>query len=466
MYAIRLLSAIVAITTLFASHPVRERPTTQRLRLIVLTDISSLTPGVREPDDGQSMIRLMLYSNDLDIEGLIATSNMIHGQVTRPELIREVVHAFSKIRPNLLLHSKEYPTESYLLDRIKSGWPTAGPRLAVEESVGERKDTEGSNWIIRVVDRPDPRPVWVTIWGGSADLAQALWKVRRTRAPDKVVRFCEKLRVIAINDQDSTGPWIRTEFPDVWYEKRTFSYRGMYRGGDTSLVSSAWVEEHIHGHGALGDLYPNYNGGDIWSNRLGPVRGIKEGDTPSFLSLIPNGLNDPNHPEWGGWGGRCVPDAGNPRHFVDTIDPLSNSDRDPAPQMSTVYRWRAAFQADLQARLDWCVKGYQDANHPPAARIKGGMNRTVMSGSRIDLDARRSRDPDGNKLTYQWRQFKEAGTYRGDVVVRDADTRTVNLLAPIVSKPETVQLILTVTDNGNPPLRSYQRVIVTILPKP
>ena len=60
--------------------------------------------------------------------------------------------------------------------------------------------------------------------------------------------------------------------------------RGMYRGGDVSLVSSRWVETHIHGHGSLGDLYPDYDGGDIWSRTLGRVRGIKEGDSPSFLS--------------------------------------------------------------------------------------------------------------------------------------------------------------------------------------
>ena len=29
-----------------------------------------------------------------------------------------------------------------------------------------------------------------------------------------------------------------------------------------------------------------------------------EGDTPSWLGLIPNGMNDYEHPNWGGWGGR------------------------------------------------------------------------------------------------------------------------------------------------------------------
>ena len=65
------------------------------------------------------------------------------------------------------------------------------------------------------------------------------------------------------------------------------------------MTSSGWVEAHIQGHGALGDLYPDYDGGDIWSRTLGRVRGIKEGDTPSFLSLSPTAWATRNGPGWG-----------------------------------------------------------------------------------------------------------------------------------------------------------------------
>ena len=188
-------------------------PPAERPRLVVLTDISSLTAGEAEPDDGQSLIRLMLYTNEFDIEGLVASSNLGHGQKVRPELIRRVVDAYDKVRPNLLLHDDRYPPAEGLRGGIKAGQPVAGPKVPVAESVGEGKDTEASDWIIRVVDRPDPRPVWVVIWGGSADLAQALWKVRATRSPDELARFVAKLRVHAIGDQDSTGPWIRDAVP-------------------------------------------------------------------------------------------------------------------------------------------------------------------------------------------------------------------------------------------------------------
>ena len=111
-----------------------------RPRLIILTDISSLTAGVAEPDDGQSLIRLMLYSNEFDIEGLIATSNLGHQQTTRPDLVRQVVDAYAKVQPNLLLHDQRYPPASSLRARIKSGQPLlpAGKHPSNNASAPER----------------------------------------------------------------------------------------------------------------------------------------------------------------------------------------------------------------------------------------------------------------------------------------------------------------------------------------
>jgi hypothetical protein len=49
--------------------------------------------------------------------------------------------------------------------------------------------TEGSEWIVTCARRPDPRPLWVLVWGGIEDLAQALHD-----APD----ILPKLRVYFI----------------------------------------------------------------------------------------------------------------------------------------------------------------------------------------------------------------------------------------------------------------------------
>jgi hypothetical protein len=430
-----------------------------RPRLLVLTDISSLTAGVAEPDDGQSLIRLMLYADEFDIEGLVVTSNLGHGQKVTPDLVRRVVDAYGAVRPNLLLHDDRYPPTSELTKVIKSGQPIAGPKVPVERSIGEGKDTEASEWIIAVVDRPDPRPVWVVIWGGSADLAEALWKVRRTCSREGLRQFLSKLRVHAIGDQDSTGPWIREQFPDLLMITQRRAYRGMYRGGDTSLVSPEWVEANIHGHGPLGDLYPNYNGGDIWTGKLGRVWGIKEGDTPSFLSLVPNGLGDGEHPGLGSWGGRFEGEA---RRLTDVADTDLDTSRDPDPRMSSVYRWRPAFQADFAARLDWCVKLYADANHPPIVRIVGDRERKVEAGGVVALDAGGTTDPDGDGLDFAWSLYPVDPGRASQVVIEGRDSPRARVIVPPMLAGKTVPVLLAVNDRGHPRLTRYGRVLIRV----
>ncbi|HMJ66314.1 MAG TPA: DUF1593 domain-containing protein, partial [Candidatus Binatia bacterium] len=294
----RLISAIifalVCCTTWAAPQP--------KPRLIVLTDIGG------DPDDQQSMIRLLLYANEFDIEGLIASSSGTLGElkeaVVKPQLIRELVEAYGLVYTNLTKHADGYPTAAQLLQLIKSGNANRGL-----DAISAQHDTEASRWIIEVVDRPDPRPVNITIWGGQTDFAQALWRVRQDRGRDGLKKFIAKIRVHDINDQDHIVEWMWQEFPGLFYvlstapkgrDKREGAYRGMYLGGDESLVSREWMETNIRqNHGPLGALYPPRT----WT-APNPHSAIKEGDTPSWFYFLPHGFNDPDHPEWGGWGGR------------------------------------------------------------------------------------------------------------------------------------------------------------------
>jgi hypothetical protein len=157
-----------------------------------------------------------------------------------------------------------------------------------------------------VVDKDDDRPVWVTVWGGANTLAQALWKVKQTRTLEQLQKFVSKIRVYTISDQDDSGYWMRKEFPELFYivspggYYRQATWSGIsgeqwYRfatGSDTTIVGNRWLRENIiENHGPLGAEYPKSDY-------------IMEGDTPSFLSLISNGLNVAERPDFGGWGGR------------------------------------------------------------------------------------------------------------------------------------------------------------------
>lgn len=415
----------------------------EKTRLFVLTDISTLTAEVGEPDDTQSFIRLLLYANHFDIEGLAATYT-VHGHgVPHTDYLQALVREYARVQKNLALHDPAYPTAEALLACIKAGLPRCGM-----EQVGEQGDSDASAAIIRAVDRPDPRPLWLLAWGGVTDLAQALWRVKTSRSRTAFARFCQKLCVYAVGDQyDAAGPWLRANCPDLLYITAATTFRGMYKGGDEDFVSPAWVAANIKaGGGPLGDAYPNYDGGDCF----GPVRGVKEGDTPSLLYLLPTGLSDPEHPTWGSWGGRFA--GANNRYF----------DVQPAPDSwATVSHWRRAYQNDFAARLAWCIKPCCAANHAPVPVVAEPPLLPVRPGERVALHAGRSHDPDGDALTYRWWVYTQPGTCAAPL--RGATTDTVTLTIPANAAPgEELHVMLTLQDTGTPPLTAYHRTVLAV----
>lgn len=427
-------------------------------RLMVLTDIGG------DPDDQQSLIRLLLYSNEFEIEGLVATASGTPGElkeaVTRPELIRQIVEAYGQVQPNLAKHATGYPAADTLLSRIKVGNPRRGL-----DQVGADRDTEGSNWIIRAADSSDPRPLNVTIWGGQTDFAQALWRVRHDRGAAGLQSFIAKLRIFDIDDQDRIQPWIFENFPDLFYilskappkrDKREGAYRGMYLGGDESLTSLAWLDEHVRNHhGPLGALYPP----KTWTEP-NPNGALKEGDTPSWFYFRPTALHDSARPDWGGWGGRFRrQERGLWRDVPDSV----GEQLDPR---ASVWRWRPFFQRDFQARLDWCVKDVASANHPPEVEIDGvSLTSPVIRKAKALKPLRvmaRASDRDGNTLTYRWWIYMDAGTYDRSITLASESAPTMELEIPADAAGKSLHIVLEVTDDGSPPLAALARVVVQI----
>ncbi len=452
----RLLLAFLIATLPGASLHAAEPP-----RLLVLTDIGG------DPDDQQSLIRLLLYANEFELEGFVASAAGTLGElkaaVTKPQLIRELIEAYGQVYPRLTNHAVGYPPPGHLLARVKAGNPQRG-----RAAIGADHDTEGSRFIIELGERPDPRPLEVTIWGGQTDFAQACWRVRHDRGDEGLKRWLGRVRVYDINDQDEIFDWMFAEFAPPFYvlahrypgmDKREGAYRGLYLGGDESLVSREWMELNIRrGHGPLGAMYPPRT----WT-APNPHSAIKEGDTPSWFYFLPHGVNDPTFPDWGGWGGRFqLATNGVWRDAQDAVGGITDA-------RSTVSRWRAAFQNEFAARLDWCEQPFHGANHRPIGVVNGQLDQhivhlAVKSGQRVRLDAGGSLDPDGDVLAFRWWRYWEAGSWRGEVELSGTEKPVLEVRAPEVGSAQTLHLILEASDAGSPPLTGFRRVVLTILP--
>ena len=478
------------------------------VRVLVLTDIAN------EPDDQMSMVRFFVYSNQFDVEGLVATTSTWMRNKVRPDVIRTLIDAYAQVQPNLSKHQGGFPSAAALRQVVKSGQPGFGMA-----AVGKGKTSEGAEAIIRAADKADDRPLWITVWGGANTLAQALVQVRDTRTPAQVNALVSKLRVYSISDQDDAGPWIRKEFPALQYIAMPSTPDGdqygyatwtgisgdrFYKnapGADFTTFTDEWVNANIRSKGPLGKLYPF------------PCC-IHEGDTPSFLGLINNGLASFMNPTFGGWGGRYVwrqfygetrpswtqggdayPGKDNSKDTVLGIDGKTYTS-----DQATIWRWRTAFQHDFAARMDWTIKDVGQANHNPEAVVNGQNGKAPITinarvGTALTLDAAGTRDPDGNRVTYTWFFYPEAGSgipgqpvvlgpavpiggggtaAEGGipsapaggprepaprVTIENASTARATVTPRVAG---TAHIILSVEDDGNPSLTSYRRIILTI----
>jgi len=298
-----------------------------------------------------------------------------------------------------------------------------------------------------------------------------------------VDEFVSKVRVYTISDQDNSGRWMRLQFPGLFYvvSPSTVDHREYYRAtwtgisGDRfyrngpmhyfELVDNPWLEENvIKDHGPLGALYPK-------------LEYIMEGDTPSFLGLINNGMGSRVSPSFGGWGGRYVlyQSYGEERRIWtnnlesrDTVR-LATGQAYTSSQ-ATIWRWREAYQHDFAARMDWCIAdAYEEANHNPVAVVNGvaGKDAIVMKvkeGTQIGLDAEGSFDPDGEELSFRWFQYREAGTYQGPIEIEGGKSRRASFTIPSRPSQGTIHIILEVRDNGSPNLFAYRRLVLTVGP--
>lgn len=265
-----------------AQQPVPVKP-----RIIVSTDI-----GGTDPDDNQSMIHLLMYNELFDIEGLISSPS--YGEGNKAEILR-TIDLYEKDLPKLKAHTQGFASPAYLRSVVKQGQHG----LAAFKGYGTA--TEGSDWIIKCAEKKSDRPLWILVWGGLEDVAQALH--------DKPA-IQNKIKVFWIGGPNkkwsaNSYAYLAENFPNLWFIESNASYYGFFSNNvPDSLNNKNYYKNYINEAGFLGKDYKDnrYKGN------------LKMGDTPSLLYMMDG---DPENPMRANWGGSYVKFKQSPRLVFD-----------------------------------------------------------------------------------------------------------------------------------------------------
>lgn len=473
-------------------------------RTIVTTD--------GELDDVDSFVRLLLYSNEFSIEGLIISSSQWHykgdGKGTKftsemdmtkkmygertelrwpgTEWIYELVDAYGKVYPNLKKHSEHYPSDAHLKSLIRIG------NIDFEGEM--EKDTEGSDYIKAKLLDDNMAPLYLQVWGGTNTIARAMKSIedeyKNTALWESIYKkVCRKAIIYAILDQDATyRKYISVNWPDVkiFYNSNQFWCFAYFWKKAVPEVFHKYLEgdfmgeKVIENHGALTKMYYSYGDGnppkgeieDIYSdpekiknNQWGSFKKydfISEGDSPAFLHLVDIGLDNLENPQNGGWGGRLVQSKSYPNRWEDG-DPAA--DYNPySLKMDKAYaqaRWIPVIQKDFAVRADWCIKEFKDANHAPSITIKGKKHLIVKPGKEIKIEVE-SDDPDGNKVGIKFWQYEEVGTSKEKLIINSKGNTAKLTIPENAESGSTFHVIVEGTDDGITSLTRFQRIVLTV----
>jgi hypothetical protein len=457
---------------LFVAAASAQATTEPKPRVIVTSDA--------EIDDQCSLVRFLLYANEWDIEGIITTSSQYRWQGHKwpgDDWFDPYLRAYAEVQPNLAQHDAAYPTAAFLRARTVMGNASAEGEMAAP--------SPGSELIVRsLLDRTDPRPIWLQAWGGVNTIARAL-KTIEEQHPDRMAEVAAKCRLFFIWEQDDTyqryirPTWgkfgiltiISDQFEAIAYRWKQAQPRELHR-----YFAGPWMRANIlRGRGPLTALYHAHENGDFRS----------EGDSPAFLHTIPTGLRNMESPEWGGWGGRYVRVRENtwldPVPVADYVYPegrwfgdngwgraslrpnTTSTPEQRARYFEPMWRWSVALQNDFAARAAWCVQSYAEANHPPVVALAHPQDLTAAAGATVSLSARGSTDPDGHALTFRWWHDADASTATGEITTTATNASEATATVPADALPgQTLHFICEVTDAGSPPLTRYRRVVVTV----
>ncbi|SNY70395.1 DUF1593 domain-containing protein [Paractinoplanes atraurantiacus] len=501
---LRLLAVCAVAASLTISAPAAAHPSASSVkpRTVVTTDM--------EQDDLASLIRYLLYTNDVDTQGIVYTSSKFHwagdGQgtefflpdreYTTPQtswrwtgtrtIQDQVLPAYAKVYGNLKKHDPDYPSPARLRSLVRVG------NIDFEGEMSA--DTPGSDLIRDLLLDKDPRPLYLQAWGGTSTIARALKSIedRYARTPQwKRVQAAvsAKAVILASGFQDETyANYIAVKWPALRVEELSAGYAtwgyncdwggaGNVRGlpADRVYFTGAWTKANIQ-IGPYGSLYRSWLDGqampgdplDIfglpseapkgWCKPLEPYDFLSEGDNVAFNPLLDTGIQAPSRPALGGWGGRATQVSASPNlwKLVPTEKDASGADVEDL----TTLRWAAAAQNDFAARIQWTLMpSYRRGNHAPAVQAVDSVR--AKPGASVSLSAR-TPDPDRDRVAVRWWQYREEGTYPGAVTVTARGDRATVKVPSDAERGQTISVIVEATDNGEHPLTRYDRVMIKV----
>jgi len=519
------LGMIIAmlVITCVMMQPANAQPNQQeRPRIVVTAD--------PELDDNNSLIRFLLNSCDLTVEGLIYASSGFHwkgdgkgtkwyvpgreyarfGLDTCPctewrwakneRFIDDAVEAYTKVYPNLKVHNPNYPLPALLKSTIRLG------NINFDGDISA--NSPGSELIKQLMLDDKPGKLFITAWGGQSTIARALKAIQEeyentTQWEAVKKKISRKVVLLPSGDQDDTyAKYIKPNWPDIDYRQFTagpnYGYGAQLHAKpeDSVYLTPQWLTENVTSRGPLGALYRVWGDGKqmvkgdkmdyfglagytdqqlrqqgylVWMPVQPKGAWIGEGDDPTFMNMLGQGLRAYENSTWGGWGGRTISQP-----VLNVFAPSGDTSQQAmaaalaaaTEQTRTIADGYPDFfpaaQRDFAARLTWCVTPtYAGANHAPVVTIQGPLHILASPGQTIRLNGTVT-DPDGNTFNIKWWQFK-VGTYPGKINIANSNTAQAKITIPKDAVAgQTVHVILEATDNGVPSMTTYQRVVVTV----
>ncbi|RMJ06966.1 hypothetical protein CDV36_013438 [Fusarium kuroshium] len=419
--------AVTNSTRAMAAEPAFYKP-----RTFMISDI------LNEPDDEMSLVRFLLYSNQFDVRGLCASTSISLQNETHPEAMERIIRAYGKVVDNLNFHvgpNCQFPSADKLLALVSSGPKVYGRKFLSEPL------SEGARRLVQSLEECE-EPLYVGLWGGANVVAQALHHIDQTKPKAEANQLRSRLRVYSISDQDDTGPWIRQRWPTVVY------IVSMHGFGE--FLAATWVGINAEDNG-VPDMTKVQDDWLTPNIRVGPLGAeyplIKfgmEGDSPSFMGLISNGLSNPEKPEWGGWGGRYnritwAHDL-SAEYGVSPDTVVAPGGKPYMSVQSTVWRWRDASQDDFAARMQWTLhQDFSAATHPPLVDVNGSvgpeaLHIMVPPNASITLDASKTVDLDHpgdiGQLEFEWFYYLEPGFPQATADKKMAEYMSLEPLSP------------------------------------